>query len=93
MVGDWQEYNVEVSALDMRGSMATKFAKTKKDPVYQLECWGAIQSFTQSMARSSQLTVKIKKPGMCAHRPASLLLLCACLCRAILITNSCDMHQ
>jgi hypothetical protein len=36
---DWEEYNVEVSALDMRGSMATKFAKTKKDPVYQLECW------------------------------------------------------
>jgi hypothetical protein len=62
MVDRWETWAVDVSALAMRGAMATKFARGSKDAVYQLECWGDVQQFSQSQAAESKLTVMIRRP-------------------------------
>jgi hypothetical protein len=63
LIDGWENYAVEVSALDIRGKMATRHKMKKMDPVYQIECWDDIQNYQASKIAGDKFTVYIRKPS------------------------------
>lgn len=63
LVDGWENYAVEVSALDTRGKMATRHKMKKVDPIDQIECWDDVQNYQASKIQGDKFTVYIRKPS------------------------------
>jgi len=63
LVSGWENYAVEVSALDLRGKIAAKHKMKKLDPTYQIECWNDVQNYVASSIRGDKFTVYLRKPA------------------------------
>jgi hypothetical protein len=61
LIDGWENYAVEVSALDIRGKMATRHKMKKVDPIYQIECWDDVQNYQASKIDGDKFTVYIRK--------------------------------
>jgi hypothetical protein len=63
LVSGWENYAVEVSALDLRGKIAARHKLKKVDPTYQIECWGDVQNYAASAIAGDKFTVYLRKPS------------------------------
>jgi len=64
MINGWDQYKVEISALAVRGLLATDFEKRRGKITYSIECWDDVQEFTENdnNAALNKLTVTLRKP-------------------------------
>lgn len=63
LIDSWDNYAVEMSALDIRGKMANIHQLKKIQPTYEFECWNQTQKYTQQQVKNQKLMVYIRKPS------------------------------